>query len=321
MMIEDPAQLWKPSASLESLRHRAGALRRVRAFFDEREVLEVETPLLAPFGTVDLWIDSFEVKSQFSRDPLWLQTSPEFYMKRLLAAGSGPIWQACKAFRDEGEGARHVREFTILEWYRPGFSLEDLCREVEDLCRVLIPDLPKARFATFASLFQETCGVDPFHAPVADLREAVLQVTPVIPELSLNDRDGWLDLLFVTAIEPFLGMTEPVFVTNYPVSRAALAKAIPGDPPTAARAELYWQGIELCNAYDELADGAELLRRFEEDVQGRKAMGKDSPGIDRGLIEAHRVGIPPTSGVALGLDRLLMLATKAEHIRDVIAFG
>lgn len=312
---------WGPSASLESLRTRADALRSVRAFFDARGVLEVETPLLAPFGTVDLWIDSFEVKSQFARDPLWLQTSPEFFMKRLLAAGSGPIWQLCKAFRDEGEGARHVHEFTILEWYRPGFTLEDLCREVEELCRVLIPDLPPARLATFASLFQDVCGVDPFHAPVTDLREAVLKVSPIIPELSLNDRDGWLDLLFVTAIEPFLGMDMPVFVTNYPVSRAALAKAIPGDPPTAARAELYWQGIELCNAYDELADAGELLRRFEEDVQGRKAMGKDSPDIDRGLIEAHRVGIPPTSGVALGFDRLLMLATKQEHIRDVIAFG
>lgn len=312
---------WGPSASLESLRTRADALRSVRAFFDARGVLEVETPLLAPFGTVDLWIDSFEVKSQFARDPLWLQTSPEFFMKRLLAAGSGPIWQLCKAFRDEGEGARHVHEFTILEWYRPGFALEDLCREVEELCRVLIPDLPPARLATFASLFQDVCGVDPFHAPVTDLREAVLKVSPIIPELSLNDRDGWLDLLFVTAIEPFLGMDMPVFVTNYPVSRAALAKAIPGDPPTAARAELYWQGIELCNAYDELADAGELLRRFEEDVQGRKAMGKDSPDIDRGLIEAHRVGIPPTSGVALGFDRLLMLATKQEHIRDVIAFG
>lgn len=225
-MIDDPTHLWGPSASLESLRHRADALRAVRSFFDARQVLEVETPLLAPFGTVDLWIDSFEVKSQFSRDPLWLQTSPEFFMKRLLAAGSGAIWQLCKAFRDEGEGARHVREFTILEWYRPGFSLEELCREVEDLCRVLIPDLPKARLATFASLFQDFCGVNPFHAPVPDLREAVLKVSPIIPELGLHDRDGWLDLLFVTAIEPFLGMTEPVFVTNYPVSRAALAKAI-----------------------------------------------------------------------------------------------
>jgi len=313
--------LWRPSASVSSLRLRADALRAVRSFFDAREVLEVETPLLAPFGTVDLWIDSFEVKSQFSRDPLWLQTSPEFFMKRLLAAGSGAIWQLCKAFRDEGEGARHVREFTILEWYRPGFSLEELCREVEELCRTLIPELPKARLATFASLFQDFCKVDPFHSPVEDLREATLKASPVIPDISLDDRDGWLDLLFVTAIEPFLGMDVPVFVTNYPVSRAALAKAIPGNPPTAARAELYWQGVELCNAYDELADAGELLRRFEEDVQGRKGMGKDSPGIDRGLIEAHRMGIPPTSGVALGFDRLMMLAMKQEHIRDVIAFA
>jgi lysyl-tRNA synthetase class 2 len=320
-MIEDLTLLWKPSAPLDALRFRAGSLRSVRAFFDARGVLEVETPLLAPFGTVDLWIDSFAVKSQFSRDPLWLQTSPEFYMKRLLAAGSGPIWQLCKAFRDEGEGARHIREFTILEWYRPDFSLEELCREVEDLCRLLIPSLPAARHATFASLFRDFCEVDPFHSPIESLREATLKASPIIPELSLDDRDGWLDLLFVTAIEPFLGMTEPVFVTNYPVSRAALAKAIPGTPPTAARAELYWQGVELCNAYDELADAGELLRRFEEDVQGRKAMGKDSPGIDRGLIEAHRAGIPPTSGVALGLDRLLMLASGAPHIRDVVAFA
>jgi lysyl-tRNA synthetase class 2 len=320
-MSLDPTSLWMPSASHRALEARASALRSVRAFFDAREVLEVETPLLAPFGTVDLWIDSFKAASQFSRDPLWLQTSPEFFMKRLLAAGSGPVWQVCKAFRDEGEGARHVREFTILEWYRPGFSLEALCREVEDLCRVLIPALPAASFRTFASLFQELCGVDPFHAPVLDLREAVLRAAPVVPELPLDDRDGWLDLLFVTAIEPTLGMEAPVFVTNYPVSRAALAKAVPGDPPTAARAELYWQGVELCNAYDELADAGELLRRFEEDVQGRSALGKESPGIDRGLVEAHRAGIPPTSGVALGFDRLLMLALGAGHIREVVAFA
>jgi lysyl-tRNA synthetase class 2 len=317
----DASLRWAPSASLKSLRNRAESLRVLREFFQARGVLEVETPLLAPFGTVDLWIDSFIVTSHLGRDPLWLQTSPEFFMKRLLAAGSGPIWQLCKAFRDEGEGSHHLREFSIVEWYRPGFSLEQLCREVWELCRALIPNLPEPRFASFASLFRDTCHLDPFHCRVEELRDAVYLHMPVIPELSLDDRDGWLDLLFVTAIEPHLGMDAPVFVTNYPLSRAALAKAVPGDPPTAARSEMYWQGVELCNAYDELADGEELLRRFQDDAQGRKDLGKDVPAIDHGLVEAHRAGIPPTSGVALGFDRLLMLALGAASVQEVTAFG
>ena len=317
----DASPRWKPSASLDFLQKRAQALGKLRHFFETRSVLEVETPLLAPFGTVDLWIDSFAVTSHLGRTPLWLQTSPEFFMKRLLAAGSGPIWQLCKAFRDEGEGTRHLREFSIVEWYRPGFSLEQLCREVWELCHTLIPTLPEPHFASFANLFQDVCHLDPFHCQVEDLRDAVFAYMPVAPELPMDDRDGWLDLLFVTAIEPHLGMDAPVFVTNYPLSRAALAKAIPGDPPTAARSEMYWQGVELCNAYDELADAEELLRRFQEDAQERKAMGKDVPAIDHDLIEAHRAGIPPTSGVALGFDRLLMLSLGASSVQEIVTFS
>jgi elongation factor P--(R)-beta-lysine ligase len=320
-MLNDIDASWRPSATIEALRRRGAALQAIRGFFADRGVLEVETPLLAPFGTVDLWIDSFTVSSHLLRDPLWLQTSPEFYMKRLLAAGSGPIWQLCKAFRDEGEGSRHVREFTILEWYRPGWSLPELCLEIWELCATLIPSLPKARSVAFAELFQEHCGLDPFLAPIEALREAVHREIAVVPELPLDDRDGWLDLLFVTAIEPKLGMDAPVFVTNYPASRAALARTLPTNPPTAARAELYWKGVELCNAYDELADADELLERFREDAHLRARAGRDVPAIDHGLIDGHRAGIPPTSGVAVGIDRLIMLAEGASAIREVIAFA
>jgi len=312
---------WRPTASLEALRFRAECARKVREFFRDRGLLEVETPLLADVGTVDLWIDSFEVRSALGRDSLWLQTSPEFHMKRLLASGSGPIWQMTRAFRDEGRGRLHNPEFSIVEWYRPGWTLRDLCQEVEDLCRTVVPDLSAARWLSFRDAFRERAGIDPFDDPVDRIRQAAEEACAVVPPIAHSDRDGWLDLLMVTRVEQGLGDEGPVFVWGYPPSRAALARVDPGPPAVALRAELYWKGVELCNAYDELVDPAEQLVRFQMESRARALQAKPTPPIDHGLVAALAAGMPPCAGVALGFDRLVQLAFGASRVADVIAFA
>lgn len=306
---------------MEALRFRADCARKVRGFFDRNGLLEVETPLVAEVGTVDLWIDSFEVSSSLSRQSLWLQTSPEFHMKRLLAAGSGPVWQMTRAFRDEGRGRLHNPEFTIVEWYRPGWTLRQLCREVEDLCREVVPDLPPARWLSLQDAFRERAGVDPFEDPVDKIRQAAEDACPIAPAIAHSDRDGWLDLLMVSRVEKGLGDDAPVFLWGYPPSRAALARVEPGPPAVALRAEMYWKGVELCNAYDELVDPVEQLARFEEETRARAALAKTTPPIDHGLVAALRHGMPASSGVALGFDRLVQLAFGADRVADVIAFA
>ena len=312
---------WRPTATLEALRFRARCLRTVREFFHIRDVLEVETPIASPSGTVDLWIDSFEVRSQLRRDPLWLQTSPEFHMKRLLAAGSGSIWQMSRVFRDEGRGRWHNNEFSMLEWYRPGWTLRDLCTEVEDLVRALSPGLPAARWMSFREAFVERAGIDPFADPISKIREAAEESCAVVPALGDIDRDGWLDLLMVSRVEPGLGEHGPVFLWGYPPSRAALARiGHEGETPVALRAELYWKGVELTNAYDELIDPSEQRTRFQEEHRARLALSKPTPPIDHSLVEALRHGMPQGAGVALGFDRLVALAYGADSISKVIAF-
>ena len=306
---------------MEALRFRAGCARKVRGFFDRNGLLEVETPLMAEVGTVDLWIDSFEVRSSLSRQPFWLQTSPEFHMKRLLAAGSGPVWQMTRAFRDEGRGRLHNPEFTIVEWYRPGWTLRQLCQEVESLCREVVPELPPARWLSYQDAFRERAGVDPFEDPVDKIRQAAEEACPIAPPIAHSDRDGWLDLLMVSRVEAGLGDDAPVFLWGYPPSRAALARVEPGPPAVALRAEMYWKGVELCNAYDELVDPAEQLARFEEETRARAALGKTTPPMDHGLVAALRHGMPASAGVALGFDRLVQLAYGAERVADVIAFA
>ena len=312
---------WKPAASLEALRFRAASLRAIREFFHDRAVLEVETPLLSPTGAVDQWIDSFQVRSSLRREPLWLSTSPEFHMKRLLAAGSGPIWQMGKAFRDEGSGRQHNPEFTLLDWYRPGWDLRELCREVEDLARAVAPAFAAARWVSYREAFQERAGVDPFRDPVDKIRQAAEEFSPVLPAIARDDRDGWLDLLMVSRVEPGLGDPQPIFLWGYPPSRAALAKlGEENGVPVALRAELYWKGVELSNGYDELVDPEEQLSRFQSETRARQALGKPTPPIDHALLEALRAGMPAGSGVALGVDRLVALAYGANAIGEVLAF-
>jgi lysyl-tRNA synthetase class 2 len=320
---------WRPTASMENLRLRAEVLARIRAFFADRDVLEVETPLLGSAPVTDLHLAAM---SAVYRGPasdagrrLWLQTSPEFAMKRLLAADSGPIYQLCRAFRDGEAGSRHNPEFTILEWYRPGWDHLRLMDEVAELLAEVPGDAngdagrSSCEKLTYAEAFQRHVGIDPHTASTAELRARAASLLDGPPDLA-DDRDGWLDLLLSHVIEPKLGWEGPAAIHDYPASQAALARMRPGPPPVAERFEVWVRGVELANGYHELADAVEQRRRFEADLAARRAHGLPEVPIDERLLAALEDGLPECAGVALGVDRLVMLAAGADRIDEVIAF-
>ena len=318
---------WRPTASIEALRTRAEVLARIRGFFAERGVLEVETPLLGSAPVTDLHLAALSTRY---RGPghddglkLWLQTSPEFAMKRLLASGSGPIYQLGKAFRDGEAGSRHNPEFTILEWYRPGWDHHRLMDEVGELLGAVLcsdSDSDSADRITYSEAFQRHVGVDPHSVSIAELAaRACSLLGQAAPDLG-NDRDGWLDLLLSHVVEPELGRGRPTFVFDFPASQAALARVRPGDPPVAERFEVWVEGIELANGYHELTDPAEQRRRFEADLAARRERGLAEVPVDQQLLAALEHGLPKCAGVALGVDRLVMLAAGVERIDEVIAF-
>lgn len=313
---------WRPSASLEHLQLRARVLARIRAFFAERNVMEVETPLLAEGGSTDPHLDSFVCRyrgpgAAEGRD-LYLQTSPEFAMKRLLAAGSGPIFQICKAFRNGESGAHHNPEFTMLEWYRPGFDHRMLMTEVDALVSMILGTSVADRI-TYRELCQTQLGIDPFIVTIDQLRACAERHDIHIANLSAGlDIDGWLALLFTHVLEPKLGQERPLFVYDYPSSQAMLARVRPGALPVAERFELYIKGIELANGFHELTDSVEQARRFAADLQRREELGLPPVAVDRHLLAALAHGLPDCAGVALGVDRLLMLAAGTAMLREVL---
>lgn len=315
---------WAPLTGPGALQRRAELLRRLRAFFDQRGVLEVETPLLGRFTNPDPALASLPVLGDGwgeGRGPShFLQTSPEFAMKRLLAAGSGAIYQVCKAFRGGERGRRHNPEFSLLEWYRPGFDYHQLMDEVAALVRTLADDahLAEERL-TYGALFGRI-GVDPHHAEPAELR-AVAQAQGIGGAGGLDlPRDGWLDLLLTHCLEPALGRGRLSFVYDYPEGQAALARLREGPPPVAERFELYWEGMELANGFQELTDAAEQRQRFSREQAQRQAEGADAPALDDRFLAALASGLPECAGVALGLDRLLMVLAGATHIDQVLPF-
>ncbi|WP_110650809.1 EF-P lysine aminoacylase EpmA [Salinicola peritrichatus] len=316
---------WQPTADIETLRERARLLSEIRAFFAARDVLEVETPILGHGGSTDPHLDSLSLEATTPNggERLWLQTSPEFHMKRLLAAGSGPIFQLARSFRDGEVGRRHNLEFTMLEWYRPGFALEALIEECEALIRHVLPADPgPLRRRRYRGLFRDVLGLDPFTTPLADLRQRAEQIGGLA--MHDADRDGCLDLLMSLAIEPGLGQGGLDVVVDYPASQAALArKRLDAEDgvEVAARFEIYLHGLELANGYDELTDAAEQGERFADDNRQRQALGKPGVDIDRRLIAALEAGIPAGSGVALGVDRLIQLALGKASVAEVMAFA
>lgn len=317
---------WRPTASIETLRERARLLNEVRRFFAERDVLEVETPVLGHGGSTDLHLDALSLiaTTPAGRERLWLQTSPEFHMKRLLAAGSGPIFQLARSFRDGEVGRRHNLEFTMLEWYRPGCSLTELIDETEVLIRTLLPDAGPRRLRRYRELFREheQLLVDPFTTPLETLRRLAGERGGL--NMADSDRDSCLDLLMGLVIEPTLGHHGIDVVIDYPASQAALARK-QRDPEDgveiAARFEVYVKGLELANGYDELTDATEQAARFADDNRQRERLGKSSIDVDTRLVAALQAGMPAGSGVALGLDRLIQLALGKPSVAEVMAFA
>jgi lysyl-tRNA synthetase class 2 len=310
---------WRPSAGLDRLRERAELLASVRSFFRQRKVMEVETPLLCSSGVTDPSIEPLSVAVGDALDaPRYLQTSPEYAMKRLLAAGSGPVFQVARAFRDGEYGARHNPEFSLLEWYRPGFDLQQLMAEVAELLRHCLGELPCHR-RSYRDWFGELLGLDPMTLPTVELERFARSRLDVGP--LTGDRDLWLDLITSHLLEPRLADLGVCFVYDYPASQAALARLeIVDGVEVARRFEVYVHGVELANGYHELTDAAEQRRRFERDNARRREHGLSERPLDERLLAALEHGLPDCSGVALGLDRLLMVKTGARGIGEVLAF-
>ncbi len=324
-MPDGPAEkgpAWRPRGDRVRWERRAGVIAGIRGFFAERGVLEVETPILCARGAMDPVIASFRTIGPDGRTR-WLQSSPEYAMKRLLAAGSGAIFQITRAFRAGEAGPNHNPEFTLLEWYRPHYDHHRLMEEVGDLV-VSILACPAPRRIAYARAFRELVGVDVDRAPVEVLRERSQAAGASGRTAAELDRDGCLDLLLSHVVQPGLsGLagSRAVFLYDYPASQAALAR-VAGTPygERAERFELFVDGVELANGYHELTDPAEQQRRFESEASRRRIAGLPPMEVDERLTAALEHGLPPCAGVALGLDRLVMLALGIPCIEGVIAF-
>lgn len=335
-----PHDDWRPTADLAVLRQRARLLDAVRSFFIDRGYWEVETPLLSRDTCVDTWIDPVPVPHPaHPGETLYLQTSPEFAMKRLLAAGAEAIFEVTRSFRRGESGPRHNLEFTILEWYRVGDTHHAQMTFVEDLIRTVaatpagpgrhsavevsaaaLPESPFPRF-TYDDAAQHALGATVLDKSPEQLRQLALAVGITPPaSLDLSDRDAWLNLLLAERIEPWLARFPACFLYDYPASQAALARVRPGPPDVAERFELYLGGLELCNGYHELTDAAELSRRMQHHHAARIARGEAPLPTDSRLLDAMQAGLPPCSGVALGFDRLVMWRLGLADLRQTLAF-
>ena len=313
---------WRPRGDRRRWDRRARLIAKVREFFASRGVLEVETPILGARGAMDPVISSFSTTGPDGRTR-WLQSSPEYAMKRMLAAGSGPIFQITRAFRAGESGPRHNPEFTLLEWYRPDFDHHRLMDEVADLV-VLTLGCAVPRRIAYAQAFRDLAGIDIDATTDADLRERAMAAGASASTAVEIGRDGCLDLLLSHVVEPGLSRlagSRAVFVHDYPSSQAALAKvATKEEGERAERFELFVDGIELANGYHELTDDREQRRRFEAEAARRAEAGLARMEIDERLTAAIASGLPPCSGVALGLDRLVMLALGLSRIEEAIPF-
>lgn len=309
---------WRPSAELALLEARADLFALIRDFFATRAVMEVDTPLLGMHTATEPHLDSIVVP--FPGKQRFLQTSPEFAMKRLLAAYPVAMYQLGKAFRNAEQGRRHNPEFTMLEWYRPGYSLLALIDEVAQLgTRVLGLDTVRRR--SYREAFQSAVGFDPHQAEIADLAKAARRMLDV--DFAGEGRDFWLDLLFSHLVEPGLGQNCLEFIVGFPPSQAALSQIDLDDQgmPVAQRFELFVSGVELANGYLELRDADELRGRMEGDLERRAASGRRELCLDERLLAAMAYGLPDCAGVALGVDRLLMLKQGSKNLADVIPFS
>jgi len=317
------AASWQPSAPIANLLKRAAILAEIRRFFADRGVLEVETPTISQATVTDIHLFPFQTRfvGPGAADglTLYMMTSPEYHMKRLLAAGSGSIYQMGRSFRNEEAGRYHNPEFTMLEWYRPHYDMYRLMNEVDDLLQQVL-DCASAETMSYQQAFLRYLDINPLSAEKAQLRELAAKLDLNNVAGSEEDLDTLLQLLFTIGVEPHIGREKPAFVYHFPSSQAALAEISTEDHRVAERFEVYFKGIELANGFRELTDGREQRQRFEQENRKRAQRGLPQYPIDNNLLDALQHGIPACSGVALGVDRLVMLALGAESLSDVLAF-
>ncbi|MGH8211421.1 MAG: EF-P lysine aminoacylase EpmA [Steroidobacteraceae bacterium] len=339
-----PANMWRPTATRAMLEQRATLLGRARRFFSDGGVLEVDTPMVVNAPVTDVHIHSARVDLwAAAKRPYFLHTSPEYAMKRLLAAGSGDIYQICHVVRGFERGRLHNAEFTLIEWYRLGFTLAELMSEVDALVRTLLGPAAAARASehiTYREAFLRELQLDPFTASMNELQQAAKKLgfthttapagateaaastgaATSAPSAAAQHRDELLELLMGALIGPRLGSDALTFVHGYPATQAALARLDPEDARAALRFELYCDGIELANGFHELTSASEQRSRFEHDREERRRTGLPSFPPDELLLAALEAGLPECSGVALGFDRTLMLATGANTIDEALPF-
>ena len=320
-MNDIPTQDYRPTLTLEMAIKKAQMLNDIRQFFDKKGVLEITTPILSHCGNTDIFIESVTAHIQQNGKTAtgYLHTSPEFAMKRVLADYQVPIYQICQVFRDNEKGHKHNIEFTMLEWYRPNFSLENLADELNELIGVALNQNLPFKTYRYAQAFIEKLGIHPFKADICDLKNCAIK-----NNITLNmgdDKQGWLDLLFSHLIEPHLGFDTPTLITDYPIATASLAKVAKDNDgfDVAKRFELYINGLEIANAYDELSSGNELLHRFTHDNKQRTKLGLPIIPIDMNLVNACN-DLPVCSGIALGIDRLFMVRERLDDIGQAITF-
>ena len=293
----------------------------IRAFFAAREVLEVETPVLSQAATPDPHLHSF--KTHYRNQLLYLNTSPEFAMKRLLADGSGDIYQLCKVFRDDEQGSRHNPEFTLLEWYRLGMDRHQLMDEVEFLLASLLDEFPGvAKRISYQQAFIDALGIDPLETSIDELSGYAQSHRVDIPVgMESASLDDWLDWLLTQCVISQFEPRKFTFLYDYPASQAALARLDNNDPRVAHRFELFVGELELANGFHELTDADEQAQRFMQQNQQRENSRQLRMPLDENFIHALQAGLPECAGVALGIDRLLMIATGAISIDQVLAFS
>jgi lysyl-tRNA synthetase class 2 len=306
------------SASLATLRRRADIIARIRGFFSARGVLEVETPALSSAGVPDLALDSVIASARsLGPRPQYLHTSPEYAMKRLLAAGSGDIYQLCRVFRDDELGRWHQPEFTMLEWYRVGWDDVRLMREVEELLHAVVAPRRAVRLR-YSEALEHALGITAQAATPAVVEKLAARGIHVPAGLG---HDAVLDLAFATVVAEGFDRDAFTFVYDYPASQAALARLTPGNPPVAARFEVFAGAIELANGFHELTDAAEQRRRFDSELAARRRLGRHLPPLDEGLLDALARGLPDCAGVAVGVDRLVAIALRLDGVAGAMSFA
>jgi lysyl-tRNA synthetase class 2 len=315
--------MWQPSASIPNLKKRAQFLTQIRQFFDFRDAWEVDVPILSQATITGVHLHSLSTQYHSSAKDdktYYLQTSPEFAMKRLIAAGSGAIYYLGKVFRDDPQGRNHNPEFTMLEWYRPNWTYESLMEEVAALLSKLL-SVKEVEKLTYTEAFKKYLDINPLTDSIETLRERAKEL-PGCEQIAqdLTARDDLLDLLITHGIEKQLGKDKLTFIHLYPASQAALAQLSQYDPRVAQRFEVYYRGIELANGFGELADAKEQRVRFEQENQERIEKGLPVMPIDENLLDALAAGFPPCSGVAVGVDRVLMLSLGASSLNEVMPF-